>query len=687
MRRKQQLTLETLEAKDIPSGGPVTPPGISLNSYGVLNIKGDGRDDAAQIWVAADGQIHATLSHTTYTYQGGSKIPITVWDAEKVYAAATVKSISFGGFDGDDSFVNDTSIKSTAAGHAGNDVLLGGSAGDILAGGDGSDTLEGRRGSDVLRGGSGSDTFVFAPATGYGIGGLGSDTIADEAANVDSDDLDFSSLFGGVTVNLNSMSAQTVKSAYLTLTLPGMSAFENVSGSHGADKITGNSRPNTVFGSDGDDTVTGATGADHLYGQDGNDVLYGNGGNDLLDGGADNDKLYPGTDTNTVSDGAGDDYMDFHLNAFGLHYTTGGGNDTVIGTLFDDQITGTSGNERFEGGVGDDTLTGNSGNDVLISGIGINSINDGLGDDTVDFSDNAVAVNYTTGGGNDKVIGTDYDDKLTGSSGNDKLYGGPGNDRLFGLDGIDEVYGQDGNDWLEAGSAWELDQGGPGTDYNAHISTVNGATFDDIRQAGAGTCVFLSGLSGAAKQGIPLASRINYLGNYNYNVQLFKADGSAYNQHVYFDGSISHIDGKRWDPWTTDSSEYWTILYQRAYLKMTDNLDVDFKDPDNAMAAITGRSVDNGDWDDPNVVKNALAAGKVVTAGDADATNMIYKQHSYTVMNVYQANGAWRITLRNPWGYDVKANKTPSGDPNDGIIDLKWADFQGKHDFDRISIS
>jgi hypothetical protein len=304
-----------------------------------------------------------------------------------------------------------------------------------------------------------------------------------------------------------------------------------------------------------------------------------------------------------------------------------------------------------------------------------------------------VAVHYATGGGNDKVIGTEFDDKITGSSGNDKLYGGKGNDRLFGLGGIDEVYGQDGNDWLEAGSVGELAQGGPGTDYNAHQWTVNGATFDDIKQGGAGTCVFLSGLSGAAKQGIPLASRISYLGNYNYNVQLFKADGSAYNQQVYFDGSISYPDGKRWDPWTTNSSEYWTILYQRAYIKMTTNLDVDFKDPDNAMAAVTGRSVNSDDFSAAQV-ESALAAGKVVTAGDANDTNKVYSGHSYTVMDVYKSStGKWMITLRNPWHADVNYSDIDAGTHvaygtnDDGIIKMSWNSFVGYNDFDRISIS
>jgi hypothetical protein len=206
--------------------------------------------------------------------------------------------------------------------------------------------------------------------------------------------------------------------------------------------------------------------------------------------------------------------------------------------------------------------------------------------------------------------------------------------------------------------------------------------------------VFLSALAGGARQGIDLASRISYLGNYTYNVQLYNADtGNAYNQHVTYDGSISMINGKRWDPWSAQEDEYWTILYQRAYLKMTNALDVDFKDPDYAMSAVTHRGVSTGDWGSPEFVKAMLDAGLVVTAGDADNTNRVYAHHSYTVMNVYQDGGTWMIQLRNPWGKDVNekdianGTKDPDGSNGDGLITLTWNGFQGYHDFDRISIS
>ena len=57
MNRK--LTLETLDVR--PCRPPArSPPRHLPQLVGVLNIKGDGRDDTAGSWVD-DGQVHASL--------------------------------------------------------------------------------------------------------------------------------------------------------------------------------------------------------------------------------------------------------------------------------------------------------------------------------------------------------------------------------------------------------------------------------------------------------------------------------------------------------------------------------------------------------------------------------------------------------------------------------------------------
>src|SRR5262245_7882386 len=707
--RRPRLSPDPLEAKDLLSPGPAVPVGISLNSFGTLNIKGDTRDQAARVWIA-NGQVHARLSHTTYVpIYGGGSTPHTTTDPEKVFALAQVQRISFSGFEGDDSFVNDTGIASTAWGGDGDDSLIGGRGNDTLIGGGGDDTLVGHAGDDSLAGEAGNDTYRFEPS-GFRSPtpqSAGADTVTEDA-NADADTLDFSGLAGGVTVNLASTAAQPVKPGILTLTLSDGLGVENVLGSSGSDRISGNARANVVHAKGGNDTVTGAAGNDILDGEDGNDDLKGNGGNDSVHGGNGNDTIDPGADVNAVTDGAGNDRVDFRFNAVAVTYTTGGGNDTVIGTMFADKLTGSAGNDRLEGRSGDDSLIGGAGNDRLLGDLGENTLHDGSGNDTVDFSLNAIGVQYTTEGGNDVVIGTVESDVITGSAGNDTLYGGPGSDLLYGQAGADTLYGQDGNDelfgqagwdslygqggddWLQAGSAGQTAVGGDGTEFNAHKWALNGATYGDVNQTGVGSCVFLSALSGAAWQGADLAGRITYLGGYQYQVKLYNADTeAAWYEPVTFDGTIQMDGDKRLDPDWDEEGEFWTILYQRAYLQMTDAIGASYTDPDYAMYAVTGRSVETHNpgipFVQPAAVAAALAAGLVVTAGNADQTDVVFDYHSYTVLGVYQESGTWYIKLRNPWGYD--GGSVTWGDPNDGILVMTWDDFVGYNDFDRLSVS
>ena len=94
----------------------------------------------------------------------------------------------------------------TLVGEAGNDYLDGGAGNDGLYGRDGDDTLIGGAGDDYLTGEAGSDTFGFDPSV-TADGNLGSDTIV-EAANADSDTLDFSALTGSVNVDLTNTAPQ-----------------------------------------------------------------------------------------------------------------------------------------------------------------------------------------------------------------------------------------------------------------------------------------------------------------------------------------------------------------------------------------------------------------------------------------------------------------------------------------------
>jgi Ca2+-binding RTX toxin-like protein len=671
-----------------------------------VSINGTSADERVEIHLVNN---QYRVSHWKPDFAGAAPpamglapIPADLYEWEYTYYnRSTVRLFIFNGNGGEDVFVNQTdattrayggtqsdkffggSGQDTFYGGGGFDSLKGGGGADGLYGGENDDSLDGGTGDDVLDGGAGWDTYAFPTSA------LGSDTVV-EVAGADRDSLDFSLHAQGVTVDLALTSAQAVSPGF-TLTLSSATGIEQVAGSAYGDTIKGNSRDNSLSGLGGDD------------------FLYGRGG------------------ANSLNDGPGNDTVDFSQNAVGVTYTTAGGHDTVIGSPFADVLTGSSGNDQLEGRSGDDQLSGGSGDDSLISGRGYNTLNDGPGNDTVDFSqqDAVGGVAFTTAGGHDTVIGTAFADILTGSGGNDQLegrggddqlngglgndslyggdhtdhlyggfgndslYGGNGNDYLNGDLGTDSLFGDNGNDWLEAGSASESADGGSGTDWNAHIWAVNGTSYDDINQMAFGSCVILSSLSGAAAAGIDLASRINYLGNYTYQVMLYNPDTELpMYQPVTFDGSFEMIAAGQKDPAPAEEGESWTLLFQRAYLKLMADLEANFKDADNALFALTGRCVEAGDFDDPGSVRAALQAGRVVTASNADQTTMIYDKHCYTVLDVYESAGCWQVKLRNPWGHDVKDEwAVPSGDADDGIIILTWYDFVNTHDFDNLNIS
>ncbi|MDD0972561.1 retention module-containing protein [Pseudomonas fontis] len=135
----------------------------------------------------------------------------------------------------------------------------------------------------------------------------------------------------------------------------------------------------TLNGGDGNDVLIGGTGDDFLHGGNGNDLLIGGLGNDLLDGGA-------GTDT--ASYASAPSAVTVNLNLTGAQNTGGAGTDTLasienlIGSDYNDTLTGDNNANLLVGGKGNDTLVGGGGDDTLIGGPGNNTLTGGAGADT-----------------------------------------------------------------------------------------------------------------------------------------------------------------------------------------------------------------------------------------------------------------------------------------------------------------
>ena len=62
-----------------------------------------------------------------------------------------------------------------------------------------------------------------------------------------------------------------------------------------------------------------------------------------------------------------------------------GGNDTLIGSDYDDEIRGGEGHDALFGNAGDDTLKGENGEDVLNGGAGSDTLEGGMESDTYVF--------------------------------------------------------------------------------------------------------------------------------------------------------------------------------------------------------------------------------------------------------------------------------------------------------------
>jgi len=452
-------------------------------------------------------------------------------------------------------------------GTAGNDSLTGDANANLLEGGSGDDTLQGGAGDDTIDGGAsgagGGDRIAFSDASGainftlvqsssdtvvdlsaFGLGtdtyrnieavigsnfndtltgssaddrlegGAGDDTIDGGAG--DGDRILFRDAIGAINFTLVQSSFDT--EVNLSAVGLGTDTYRNIEG------VAGTNFNDTLTGSSGNDFFTGLAGNDSINGAEGDDTLRGSGGNDTIDGGAGIDSLEfanagaginftlnqganPGDPTGLWSTGAlpGGIGTDSYKNIEG-----------VIGTEFNDMLTGSAGNDVIDGGGGDnDTLRGGAGNDTIDGGAG-NS-------DRISFSDATGAINFTlvqsssdtvvdlsaVGLGIDTyrnietVIGTSFDDMLTGSSADDRLQGGGGNDTIDGGAGsVDRILFLDATGAINftlvqssSDTVVDLSAVGLGSDTYRNIEGVAGTDFNDTLTGSSGND-FFTGLGG-----------------------------------------------------------------------------------------------------------------------------------------------------------------------------------------------
>jgi Ca2+-binding RTX toxin-like protein len=612
------------------------------------------------------------------------------------------------------------------------DTLTGDENANEIFGGGGDDWLRGAGGADTLDGGPGNDTATYF----YN--------------------------YVGVTVSLVGAFGSGGAAEGDTL-----ADIENLYGSQYADALEGDDGANILHGDDGDDLLKGWGGADRLIGGEGvdtasyigstavtvnltsgngfggwaegdtftsienltgstyGDTLVGDAEDNALDGQAGNDALWGGAGADALDGGSGIDSATYIESTVGVHVDlldgTGWGGtaegdtlteiENLIGSLFDDDLSGDNERNRLQGGVGidelvgnggDDVLEGGIGDDVLIGGIGADALVGGNGSDWASYDDSSSGVTVDLAGGTavgghaegdtfsgiEHLAGSDLTDVLIGNARDNILKGVGGDDILVGGLGADTLVGHSGSDVavyatstaavavdLAAGTGAGGDAAG---DTFIDVESVDGSDFADTL-TGDGDANVLNGRGG----GDAMAGRG---GDDTYYISealdvVTEADGEG-NDTVYTDVSYVLAAGADVEILRTTNDN------GTAAIDLTGNaFDNEITGNDGANVITGGGGADHligRSGDDTYIVDNAVDA---ITEGGGQGADTVRTSGSYVLtagadvetLETTDDNGTGAIDLiGNLAGTVIRgnngANVINGGDGNDVLTGLGGQD-------------
>lgn len=286
----------------------------------------------------------------------------------------------FWGRDGND-LLDGRGGDDTLYGENGDDTLAGGAGADILDGGAGNDELRGGTENDVLNGGLGDDKQFGEAGNDRLVGSAGADVL-DGGDGVDT--ADYRKSATGVTVDLMSQK--------------GTGGDAEGDQLLNLENIYGSARNDTLIGDNGVNRIVAASGEDKIYGMGGNDYILTGGGYDFVDGG-------DGIDTVTYEDSW--DRVVVNLTTGKNQYGSASRDvltnvENIVGSDFNDTITGDANDNRLTGGLGNDVLNGMAGNDYLFGSEGNDTLTGGIGADVFVFEPgfgNDIITDFWAGAG------------------------------------------------------------------------------------------------------------------------------------------------------------------------------------------------------------------------------------------------------------------------------------------------